>query len=219
MSTAVEVTGFVLCVAAWLLSGMALANDYWKVSSFSGSVITSARQYENLWHSCAESSTGITNCRDFESMLSLSAYMQACRALMIISMILGLIGVIASIMGLKCTKISSSADDTKAKMATTSGAIYILSGLCVLTAVSWYASRVVQDFNNPFPLTARPVHRYEFGAGLYMGWGAAGLSMVGGAFLCCSFRRTMKGSANGVSRSQGQVYRAAAASEASKAFV
>ncbi|KPP58402.1 claudin 25-like [Scleropages formosus] len=218
MSTAVEVTGFVLCVAAWLLSGMALANDYWKVSSFSGSVITSARQYENLWHSCAESSTGITNCRDFESMLSLSAYMQACRALMIISMILGLIGVIASIMGLKCTKISSSADDTKAKMATTSGAIYILSGLCVLTAVSWYASRVVQDFNNPFYFDLK----YELGAGLYMGWGAAGLSMVGGAFLCCSFRRTMKGSANGGyydKRSQGQVYRAAAASEASKAFV
>lgn len=71
MSTSLEVTGFLLGVASWLVTGAALANDYWKVSSFSGSVIISNRQYENLWHSCAESSTGITDCRDFESVLAL----------------------------------------------------------------------------------------------------------------------------------------------------
>lgn len=71
MSTALEVTGFLLGVASWLITGAALANDYWKVSSFSGSVIISNRQYENLWHACAESSTGIAECRDFESVLAL----------------------------------------------------------------------------------------------------------------------------------------------------
>lgn len=71
MSTALEVTGFLLGVASWLVTGTALANDYWKVSSFSGSVIISSRQFENLWHSCAESSAGIAECRDFESLLDL----------------------------------------------------------------------------------------------------------------------------------------------------
>lgn len=71
MSTALELTGFLLGVASWLITGASLTNDYWKVSSFSGSVIISSRQYENLWHACAEDSTGIAQCRDFESLLDL----------------------------------------------------------------------------------------------------------------------------------------------------
>ncbi|KAL4608389.1 claudin 25-like [Arapaima gigas] len=218
MSTAVELTGFLLCVAAWLLSGMALGNDYWKVSSFSGSVITSAQQYENLWHSCAKSSTGITNCRDFESMLSLPAYVQVCRALMIVALVLGLAGVITSLMGLKCTKISSAADETKVKFTAAGGITFILSGLCVLTAVSWYGASVIQDFYNPLYFDLK----YELGTGLYMGWGAASLAILGGAFLCCSCRRAGKGAANGgfyTKKSQGQVYKAASGSESAKAFV
>lgn len=71
MSTALEVTGFIMCVASWMVTGVSLANDYWKISSISGSVIISTRQYENLWHSCAEDSSGIAECRDFQSMLAL----------------------------------------------------------------------------------------------------------------------------------------------------
>lgn len=71
MSTGLEVAGFMLGAASWLLTGAALGNDYWKVSSYSGSVIVSNRQYENLWHSCAEDSSGVSNCRDFQSMLAL----------------------------------------------------------------------------------------------------------------------------------------------------
>lgn len=71
MSTAVEATGFVMCIVSWLITGSALANDYWKMSTVSGSVIISQRQFENLWHSCAENSAGIAECRDFESLLAL----------------------------------------------------------------------------------------------------------------------------------------------------
>lgn len=71
MTTAVEVTGFVMCIISWLVNGATLSNDYWKISTVSGSVIISVRQFENLWHSCAENSGGIAECRDFESLLSL----------------------------------------------------------------------------------------------------------------------------------------------------
>lgn len=71
MSTAIEGTGFIMCIISWLVTGTALANDYWKISSVSGSVIVSQRLFENLWHSCAENSAGIAECRDFESMLGL----------------------------------------------------------------------------------------------------------------------------------------------------
>lgn len=71
MSTAVEATGFIMVLISWLLTGASLVNDYWKISSVSGSVIISQRQFENLWHSCAENSAGIAECRDFESLLAL----------------------------------------------------------------------------------------------------------------------------------------------------
>ncbi|KAI4898832.1 hypothetical protein NFI96_021559, partial [Prochilodus magdalenae] len=149
MSLALEITGFLLGVASWLVTGVSLANDYWKVSSFAGSVIISNRHYENLWHSCAEDSTGIAECRDFESLLALSSFLQACRALMIIALILGLISMIVSIMGLKCIQCGSNNEQTKAKTAVTGGALFILAGLCTMTAVSWYGARVVQDFYRP----------------------------------------------------------------------
>ncbi|PWA13955.1 hypothetical protein CCH79_00018071 [Gambusia affinis] len=71
MSTAVEAAGFIMCLIGFLITGVALSNDYWKISSVSGSVIVSQREFENLWHACAENSAGIANCRDFESMLAL----------------------------------------------------------------------------------------------------------------------------------------------------
>lgn len=185
MSTAVEATGFFMCIASWLITGTALANDYWKVSSVSGSVIISTRQYENLWHSCAEDSSGIAECRDFESLLGLPGHVQASRALMIITLLLGLVSMIVSLLGLKCIKIGSATEQTKAKIAVTGGGIFILAGLCELICCSWYATRVVQDFNNPFFGGVK----FELGTGLFLGWGAACLSMLGGSLLCCACKR------------------------------
>uniref|UniRef100_A0AAY4D995 Claudin n=1 Tax=Denticeps clupeoides TaxID=299321 RepID=A0AAY4D995_9TELE len=182
MSTGLELIGFFLGVGSWLLTGASLANDHWKTSSVAGSVIISSRSYQNLWRSCAEDSTGVSNCKDFESLLSLPGYIQGCRALMIIALLMGLISIIISVLGLKCTKIGSTTAEVKGKIALTGGILFILSGVCTLTAVSWYASRIVQEFYNPVYGMAK----FELGAGLYMGWGAAALAILGGAMLCCS---------------------------------
>ncbi|XP_033623577.1 claudin-19 isoform X3 [Fukomys damarensis] len=57
------------------------------------------------------------------------------------------------------------------------------SGLCTLTAVSWYATLVTQEFFNP----STPVNaRFEFGPALFVGWASAGLALLGGSFLCCT---------------------------------
>nr|XP_061795323.1 claudin-15-like isoform X2 [Nerophis lumbriciformis] len=212
MSTAVEATGFVMCVLSWLLTGAALANDYWKISTVSGSVIISQRQFENLWHSCAENSAGIAECRDFESLLSLPGHVQACRALMIVSLLLGLGCMVVSLLGLKCIKIGSAGDTSKAKLAVTGGILSILAGLCCMIAASWYASMVVQDFYNPLYVGVK----FEMGVGLYIAWGAACLAMLGGALLCSACKRTStSGSKKGAP--PRKVYRATPASEADTA--
>lgn len=185
MSTAVEATGFIMVLLGWLLTGASLANDYWKVSSVSGSVIISQRQFENLWHACAENSAGIAECRDFETILGLPIHVQACRALMIISLLLGLGAMVVSLLGLKCIKIGSSTDESKAKMAVTGGILSALGGLCCMIAASWYAFRVVEEFHDPFYGGIK----FEMGAGLYMGWGGASLGILGGGLLFTACKR------------------------------
>lgn len=189
MTTALETTGFIMALLSWLLTGAALVNDYWKISTVSGSVIISLRQFENLWHSCAENSAGIAECRDFESMLALPGHVQACRALMIISLLLGLVCMIVSLLGLKCIKIGSATDESKAKVAVCGGILSILAGLCCMIAVSWYAYRVVQDFYDPF----YGGMKFELGTGLFLGWGGACLGMLGGGFLCSACTRASSG--------------------------
>ncbi|KAM9844877.1 claudin 15-like a [Aulostomus maculatus] len=193
MSTAVEATGFVMCIISWLVTGASLANDYWKISTVSGSVIISLREFENLWHSCVENSAGLAECRDFESLLSLPGHVQACRALMIIALLLGLASMIVSLLGLKCIKIGSATDQSKAKIAVTGGILSLLAGLSCMIAVSWYAFRVVEDFNDPFNGGVR----FELGVGLYLGWGGACLAMLGGGLLCSACKRASPGGKKG----------------------
>ena len=72
MNGIVEVLASFLGFLAWVMVGVALPNRYWRVSSVDGNVITTSTIYENLWISCATDSTGVSNCRDFPSMLALS---------------------------------------------------------------------------------------------------------------------------------------------------
>nr|XP_020473335.1 claudin-15-like [Monopterus albus] len=219
MSTALEATGFMMGIISWLVTGAALANDYWKISSVSGSVIVSQRLFENLWHACAENSAGLAECRDFESMLALPVHMQVCRALMIISLMLGLSCMIVSLLGMKFIKIGSAADQSKAKLALTGGIMSILAGLCCMIACSWYASRVVQDFKNPLYGGVR----FEMGTGLYIGWAGACLGILGGGFLCSSCKRLSPEGKNGglYGKPPQKIYTATARSEpdSPKAYV
>ncbi|XP_043926512.1 claudin-15-like isoform X2 [Protopterus annectens] len=188
MSAALELTGFLLSLAGWFITGACISNDYWKVSTTKGSVITTSRIYESIWKSCATDSTGLTNCKNFESMLALSGYIQACRALMIVSLIVGILGIILGVLGMKCTNIGNSSEDTKGKIALTGGIGFIVAGLSSLVAVSWYASRVTADFYNPNYAGIK----YELGTALYLGWAGDLLLILGGSFLCCSCKRPTK---------------------------
>lgn len=59
---------------------------------------------------------------------SSTAMLQAVRALMIVGIVLGVIGILVSIFALKCIRIGSMDDSAKAKMTLTSGILFIISG-------------------------------------------------------------------------------------------
>ncbi|XP_008047671.1 claudin-15 [Carlito syrichta] len=128
MSTAVETFGFFVAALGLLMLGVTLPNSYWRVSTVHGNVITTNTIFENLWYSCATDSLGVYNCWEFPSMLALSGYIQACRALMITAILLGFLGLFLSIVGLRCTNVGDMALSRKAKLAATAGALHMLTG-------------------------------------------------------------------------------------------
>uniref|UniRef100_A0A668AYC3 Claudin n=1 Tax=Myripristis murdjan TaxID=586833 RepID=A0A668AYC3_9TELE len=136
-SMVTEILAFTLTTMGWVLESCILPLDYWKVSSLDGTVITTTMIWSNLWKACASDSTGVSNCKDFPSMLALDGYIQACRGLMIAAICLGFFGAIFALVGMKCTKIGGT-DVNKARIACFAGVNFILSGLCSLSACSLY---------------------------------------------------------------------------------
>ncbi|XP_012705330.1 claudin-1 [Fundulus heteroclitus] len=186
MALCIQVLGLVLGIVSWCLQSSCTSSQMWKVRSQAESVTTSSRQFEGLWMSCAASALGSIQCSRFKTVLGLPAHLQACRALMSLSLILGLASIVVSVLGLKCTKIGRTPEKLKEQMVLSGGVLFILSGVFTLTAVSWYAARVINDFYDPF----HGGLKFELGTGLYLGWAASSLAILGGSLLCCTCRRS-----------------------------
>ncbi|XP_014062365.1 claudin-15a [Salmo salar] len=182
MDPIVEVVALLLGFIGWVMVGIAIPNRYWKVSTVDGSVITTSTIYENLWMSCATDSTGIHNCHEFPSLLALNGYIQASRALMIAAIIFGSFGLLATLVGMQCSKAAGVNMVLKGRIAGVGGVLFLLQGLCTMISVSWYAFNITQDFFNPL----YPGIKYEIGEGLYIGWCSAVLAIVGGSCLTCA---------------------------------
>ncbi|XP_047226246.1 claudin-10-like [Girardinichthys multiradiatus] len=176
-----EIIAFVLATSGWILESSTVSMDDWKVSSDDGSVITSSSFFANLWKHCVTDSTGISNCRDFPSMLALDGYIQACRGLMITAIFLGFFGSVFALVGMKCTKIGGS-EKNKARIACFASIEFILSGVCSLSACSLYAHRITTEFFDPMFMS----QKYELGAALFIGWAGGILCILGGSVFCFS---------------------------------
>ncbi|XP_066528269.1 claudin-19 isoform X1 [Hoplias malabaricus] len=179
-----QLLGYFLALGGWIGIISTTVLPQWKQSSYAGdAIIMAVGLYEGLWMSCASQSTGQVQCKIFDSLLSLDIHIQTCRALMVISVLMGFIAIIVSVVGMKCTKVGDNNPATKNKIAVAGGGLFLLAGVCTLVSVSWYATQVSYHFFDPnTPVNAR----YEFGSALFVGWAAACLTMLGGSFLCCS---------------------------------
>nr|XP_020473666.1 claudin-3-like [Monopterus albus] len=183
MSMGMEIVGIALGVIGFLIAIVTCILPMWKVTAFIGAnIVTAQIIWEGLWMNCVMQSTGQMQCKIYDSMLALPQDLQAARAMTIVAIILGLLGVMISIVGAKCTNCIED-ESAKAKVMIISGIFFVLAGLLVLIPVSWTASVIVRDFYNPTLIDAQ---RRELGASLYIGFGAAALLIIGGAMLCTS---------------------------------
>ncbi|XP_053536821.1 claudin-10 isoform X3 [Ictalurus punctatus] len=136
-----EISAFLVATAGWVLVSSTLPTDYWKVSSNDGTVITTATFWCNLWKICVTDSTGVSNCKDFPSMLALDGYIQVCRGLMISAVCLGFFATACALVGMKCTKIGGS-DQLKSRLACFSGVQYFIAVSCTVGMDYWRISYI-----------------------------------------------------------------------------
>lgn len=182
-SFGLELTGLVLAVLGWVMSIISCTLPMWRVSAFIGAnIVTAQKFWEGLWMNCVFQSTGQMQCKVYDSMLALPQDLQAARALTIIALIVGLVGLLIAVAGAKCTNCIEE-EAAKARVMIAAGAIFITAGVAMLVPVSWSANTIVVEFYSPVVLTGQ---KMEIGAALYIGWASAALLLIGGSILCCS---------------------------------
>ncbi|KAL0973165.1 hypothetical protein UPYG_G00199820 [Umbra pygmaea] len=178
-----QMLGFSLAIIGFLGTIIVCALPMWKVTAFIGANIVTAQViWEGVWMNCVTQSTGQMQCKVYDSLLALPQDLQAARALVVISIIVSLLGVMVGIVGGKCTNFVED-EVSKAKVAIASGIIFIIGGVLILVPVCWSANTIIRDFYNPLLIEAQ---RRELGASLYIGWGTAGLLILGGGLLASS---------------------------------
>nr|XP_005161335.1 claudin-4-like [Danio rerio] len=180
-SQGIQILGIMLSMIGWLGTIIACGMPMWRVTAFVGAnIVTAQIIWEGLWMSCVVQSTGQMQCKVYDSMLALSQDMQASRAMVIISIMVGIFGFLMAVVGGKCTNCLED-EAAKAKACIFSGVVLIIAGLLILIPICWSAHTLIRDFYNPL-LTAS--QRRELGACLYIGWGSGGLLLLGGGLLC-----------------------------------
>lgn len=178
-----QILGMALAIIGFLGSIVICGLPTWKVTAFIGAnIVTSQDIWEGLWMNCVTQSTGQMQCKVYDSLLALPQDLQAARALVVMAIIVGLIGILLGVVGGKCTNFIPD-EEQKAKVAVAAGVVFIIAGVLVLIPVCWSANTIIRDFYNPTLISAQ---KRELGASIYIGWGSAGLLLLGGGLLCSS---------------------------------
>uniref|UniRef100_A0A8C6UNZ1 Claudin n=1 Tax=Neogobius melanostomus TaxID=47308 RepID=A0A8C6UNZ1_9GOBI len=175
----IQLLGFCLAFLGFIGSIASTVMVEWKASSYAGdNIITAQALYEGLWKTCASQSTGQVQCKVYDSLLQLPGIVQGTRGLMLASVLFSFIAMMVGMVGMRCTTCMADSPQQKDKVALAGGVLFIIAGFMALVGTSWFGHRVAQDFHNPLTPTNS---RYEFGSALYVGWGAASLSIIGGS--------------------------------------
>ncbi|XP_027888329.1 claudin-like protein ZF-A89 [Xiphophorus couchianus] len=181
VSTGFQILGSALGIIGWIGAIIVCALPMWKVTAFIGSnIVTSQITWQGIWMDCVVQSTGQMQCKVYDSMLALTSDLQAARALVVISILVGIMAILLCIAGGKCTNCVEN-ENAKIKVGITSGVMFIIAAVLCLIPVCWTAHTIIQDFYNPVLVQAQ---KRELGASLYIGWGASALMLIGGAMLC-----------------------------------
>ncbi|XP_054479196.1 claudin-11b [Anoplopoma fimbria] len=169
-----QMTGSAASCAGWVGVIVATATNDW-VRTCDYTLATCVRMDElgsrGLWAECVIS-PALYHCQAFSQILTLPAYVQTSRALMIVACLLGLPAMLLVLTSMPCVRLQNDSSAIKQRRAQVGGVFFILMAICGLISTVW------------FPIGA---HQEEglmsFGFSLYAGWVGSALCLLGGAMI------------------------------------
>lgn len=180
---------------AWislLLSIATIAIPDWRKNDVQGEVVETIIRTQGLWWKCTFFPTGNWQCDDYDRFfIALPTAVIGARVFCMLALVFQLIIIVTVPLGFStCMCIDKNVVRNKQKIIVGSGALSLLSGCCIGTAVSWYAALVVEDYSRyATGLSAgieTSVQRFIYGKGLYFGWAAMSVLFIQGIMFCCS---------------------------------
>ncbi|XP_074477335.1 claudin-11-like [Sebastes fasciatus] len=169
-----QITGSMASCAGWVGVIVATATNDW-VRTCDYSVATCVRMEElesrGLWAECVIS-PALYHCQTLSQILTLPAYIQTSRALMICACLLGLPAMLLVLMGMPCVRLQNDSFAIKLRRARVGGVLFILMALCGIISTVW------------FPIgTHKEEGLMSFGFSLYAGWVGSALCLLGGVLI------------------------------------
>ncbi|XP_077402245.1 claudin-like protein ZF-A89 [Vanacampus margaritifer] len=181
-----QLVGVLLGLLGLLGTGLICGLPAWKVTAFVGSNIVTAQVFwEGLWMNCVIQSTGQAQCKAYDSVLALPRDLQASRALVCVSLGVGVLAVGLSVVGARCTTFLRHDWPVKNNVGLSAGVAFVVAGVLCLIPVSLSANSIITGFFDPLPSEER---RGELGASIYVGWASGALLVIGGVLVCSIYR-------------------------------
>jgi claudin len=207
-NSALEILGMLLTLIGLIGAAATTGMPMWRVTAFIGeNIIVFETRYEGLWMNCFRQADIRMQCKVYDSLLALSADLQAARGLMCASLALGALGLLIGLVGMQCTSCIQNNDRAKRMILVIAGVMAILAGFCVIIPVSWTGHVIIRDFYNPLLIDAQ---RRELGEALYIGWVTGALLFVAGVILLCRHvPRTQEEEERAVAVANGNLYQPA----------
>uniref|UniRef100_A0A8C2DAV7 Claudin 17 n=1 Tax=Cyprinus carpio TaxID=7962 RepID=A0A8C2DAV7_CYPCA len=155
----------------------------WKVTAFIGeNIIVMETRWEGLWMTCFRQANIHMQCKVYDSLLFLPPDLQAARGLTCCALALSGVGLLVSLVGLRCMLCLRDQPRAKSLIAMAAGVMQILASVCIIIPVSWMAHNIIRDFYNPLLIDAQ---RRELGEALYIGWVTSGFLLASGIIFLC----------------------------------
>ncbi|XP_076605990.1 claudin-4-like [Chaetodon auriga] len=186
-----QIGGLVLVVMGVLGVCLACGLPMWRETSFVGAnILTAQSVWEGLWLQCVIQATGQMQCKRHTTSTTMTADIQAGRALTLLSILLGFLGFIVTLGGGGVANCSGAPPDpldppttasSRKKASLLGGLLCILAGLLCLVSVSWSAVATISIYNDPLVVAAL---KREVGSSIYIGWAASLLLLLSGALIC-----------------------------------
>jgi len=187
--------GFVFGIIGAVFMAAAILLPYWSQTDPSDEFLV-IPTHQGLWSKCVSLPTGQWQCDGYDKiLLGLPTRLKVARGAAIGAIVAFFLGFCSSFFAMKCINVLEDDPSSKKRIGLIAAAFWILAGVFIGAAVSYYSYNVSNEYYqcaaNHHRESFGSNHReslnncFVFGQSLFLGWIAMFIMIVGGLLIMC----------------------------------